>query len=1025
MKRAAPAAESPSKRARRKTALVRGQIGFDTESDDEVLPSKLTRMLFDSDDGARGAAHATSPRRLNPRPWAHSGAEVGWDDTAVPDIPSKVAMWAPALDTSTPVFNAFMDDATGEFEDSAFLDPLPETFGPNSVKPIRHQGQSHRISKILKITPDIQSRILATFAHPQLGHPCSCGEPVAYRCVDCFNAPMWCRACIVREHQYSPFHHIERWDGKMFVRDALATTRPFDKTKYPVEDLSDIHLLVQTHPHPDAHQPRCPHRRPGDPDIGQFTIGDHNGFHTAWIEFCQCLRPGDDARWQQLLAVRLFPATFEQPQTAFMFTAMKQFHVHVLASKKSAYDYVKAVCQLNNNAAPTTVADRYREFLFACRIWRYLTLQRRTGQAHGIDELVPHRHAASLAVRCPACPEVSFNMSCEEMANATKEERHKYTLFLSTDGDFKLQRKKKREDPDDFALNDGNTYFPPNEDFKAYGELIKEEKQEEALQYGVHLLVRFARWFPSMTDIIEKLTGAINKLHILSHKELCQIIHNLNWLLYVGMVSMEMIETGWAEHNLTAGSMREMNDGHRHDVIDETSDHWNWEKTIKLPEALTRLYRTAKSEQRTRTASFESLDKFQKDRRPEAVARWETQNENPRRDRDGVWHSVFQLNLKSGPPTHVGAYAKLLAQEATAQQSADSRVAGGKTRGYRERIKRMRASPTTPADVLAAARQQLESDIKALRKWQLNRVPELHRYMSEMDGGKPEKMRLLLPSDFSPADRVRLQLSGLAKAEYRLQEGQAHDVLGDLRMAIRTKNFNLNLKKTDIYGTGATMRAGNYLKGLQNQVQGSGDTYRRSWRGLRALGLPKGDATLQPLSRDEQWGKGGVALKATRLKDREPWFWSAQRPAGLDAKAEADWEEMDRVQWFRERALMKRANEEVEILEAEFARSRRWFLRNSENWTKMAEREKRGDYVDNQGWRAYAHKQAIIYAALARECEMLWKKLPQLVVDDEIAEAKKAKKDEEEREVDAMEEPDYEAIQSRGGQIRLIPPTPD
>ncbi|KAF8188609.1 hypothetical protein K438DRAFT_1722560 [Mycena galopus ATCC 62051] len=305
--------------------------------------------------------------------------------------------------------------------------------------------------------PDIHSRILATFVHPQLGHPCSCGQPAVYRCVDCFNVPMWCRACIVREHQYNPFHHIERWDGKMFVRDALSKI-------YRMFTFSCKHILTPTLASLAALT---------------FTIGDHNGFHMAWIEFCQCLRPGDDARWQQLLAVRLFPATFEQLQTAFTFTAMKQSHVHALASKKSAYNYVKALCQLSNNAAPTTVADRYREFLFACRIWRYLTLQRHTGQAHGIDELVPHQCAASLAVQCPACPEVGFNMSCEEMANATEEERHKYTLFLSTNSDFKLQRKKKREDPDDFALNDGNTYFPPNEDFKAYDELIKEEKQEE------------------------------------------------------------------------------------------------------------------------------------------------------------------------------------------------------------------------------------------------------------------------------------------------------------------------------------------------------------------------------------------------------------------------------------------------------------------------------------------------------------------------------------------------------------------
>ncbi|KAF8126646.1 hypothetical protein K438DRAFT_1647128, partial [Mycena galopus ATCC 62051] len=101
-------------------------------------------------------------------------------------------------------------------------------------------------------------------------------------------------------------------------------------------------------------------------------------------------------------------------------------------------------------------------------------------------------------------------------------------------------------------------------------------------QYGVRLLARFEGWFPSMKGVVEKLTGAINKLHILSHKELCQIIHNLNWLLFIRMVSMEMIEPGWAEHNLTAGSTREMNDRHRHNVIDGASDHWNWKKMIKL-----------------------------------------------------------------------------------------------------------------------------------------------------------------------------------------------------------------------------------------------------------------------------------------------------------------------------------------------------------------------------------------------------------------------------------------------------------
>ena len=85
-----------------------------------------------------------------------------------------------------------------------------------------------------------------------------------------------------------------------------------------------------------------------------------------------------------------------------------------------------------------------------------------------------------------------------------------------------------------------------------------------------------------MLLMVKKVAGAINKLHVLTHKELCQIIYNLNWLLYIGMILVEMIKMGWAEHNLTAGSTWEMNKGHRHDVIDGMSDHWNWEKTIKL-----------------------------------------------------------------------------------------------------------------------------------------------------------------------------------------------------------------------------------------------------------------------------------------------------------------------------------------------------------------------------------------------------------------------------------------------------------
>lgn len=114
---------------------------------------------------------------------------------------------------------------------------------------------------------------------------------------------------------------------------------------------------------------------------------------------------------------------------------------------------------------------------------------RRAGQFHGINKILTHRQTQSLAVRCPACPEVGFNMSKEVIDQAKEEEMqvvfyillscfdmlisHKYTLFLSVDGNFHLQRKNKKEDPDDVALNNGHAYFVKSEDFDNYLSIVQ------------------------------------------------------------------------------------------------------------------------------------------------------------------------------------------------------------------------------------------------------------------------------------------------------------------------------------------------------------------------------------------------------------------------------------------------------------------------------------------------------------------------------------------------------------------------
>lgn len=54
------------------------------------------------------------------------------------------------------------------------------------------------------------------------------------------------------------------------------------------------------------------------------------------------------------------------------------------------------------------------------RVWRHLAEKRRSGQEHGIDREVPHRRPNSLAIRCPACPEINFNVDLEEIRSVPK-----------------------------------------------------------------------------------------------------------------------------------------------------------------------------------------------------------------------------------------------------------------------------------------------------------------------------------------------------------------------------------------------------------------------------------------------------------------------------------------------------------------------------------------------------------------------------------------------------------------------------
>ena len=71
---------------------------------------------------------------------------------------------------------------------------------------------------------------------------------------------------------------------------------------------------------------------------------------------------------------------------------------------------------------------------------------------------------------------------------------------------------------------------------------------------------------------------------------------------------------------------------------------------------------------------------------------------------------------------------------------------------------------------------------------------------------------------------------------------------------------------------------------------------------------------------------------------------------------------MDRVKYFRDRALRDRAREEREILEEEFKRTIRSYDVLPTAWLGQAEK------ASSPGSKAYAHKQAAMLERLSKNC---------------------------------------------------------
>ena len=110
------------------------------------------------------------------------------------------------------------------------------------------------------------------------------------------------------------------------------------------------------------------------------------------------------------------------------------------------------------------------------------------------------------------------------------------------------------------------------------------------------------------------------------------------------------------------------------------------------------------------------------------------------------------------------------------------------------------SSTASKSRTLHNEHQKLCQYLTIWRTEQFELFPHLWECIGTFDSSQPELEPLLLPLSLSQPFHTRYGLDHLAKIEYSLREGWAHDALDNVQKSIEIFNHNLNFKKTNIHG---------------------------------------------------------------------------------------------------------------------------------------------------------------------------------------------------------------------------------
>jgi len=181
-------------------------------------------------------------------------------------------------------------------------------------------------------------------------------------------------ACFSSIHEKLPFHRVEMWSGSFFQPSWLRITGAGivlghggdvclmamrNHSHWDDERHYNGNSNIESDPMADEdHQfiPGDPYPKPGDFDIkGRqiLVLVDVLGVHHIRVEFCCCHNAL--CCEEQLMALGLFPAMFDNPQMAFTFNVLDNFLLDNLECKTTTSNYYSKLRKLTNSNFPQLV----------------------------------------------------------------------------------------------------------------------------------------------------------------------------------------------------------------------------------------------------------------------------------------------------------------------------------------------------------------------------------------------------------------------------------------------------------------------------------------------------------------------------------------------------------------------------------------------------------------------------------------------------------------------------------------------